>query len=208
MTVIGATWRRLGSLPAGVAMGALCGAVVGGVLGRLYMRLIFLLDPDKDGAKTDFGTVGEVTVGGSLTLAVACAITGAMGGGLYVVVRRWLPGGSTRARGAAFGLLVGFGPGVIFLGEIDLRVFEPALPIFLGFEALMVLYGVGVALLTDRVSPPATTLDRSGRARWAVMAAGFALVVFAVLVMGGVYEDRGTCLSADGVGGCAIDSKG
>jgi len=202
--LIGSVWKRLGSLPAGVLMGGLWGALVGGVLGRLYMRLIFLQNPARTGADTDFGTAGQVTVGGIVNLAILSAVTGGMGGALYIGVRRWLPGRSTRARGVAFGLLVSFGPGALFLGQVDLTIFEPALPIFLGFVALFVLYGVAVALLTDRVSPPGALLDRSSRSHRVVMVAGVALFVFALLFMVGVVKDAGTCLSGDDNGGCAI----
>lgn len=204
---IGAVRKRLGSLPAGILMGALCGAVVGGVLGRLYMRLIFLVNTDRDGAKTDFGTAGQFTVGGSLSLAMLCTVTGVIGGMLYVGVRRWLPGRTTLARGVAFGLLMSFGPGFVFLGQVDLQIFESALPIFLGFVALIVLYGVGVTLLTDRVSPPAAELDRSRRSRRVVVVAGVLLAVLAVLNAGGIVEDAGTCLSGDGNGGCGTPAK-
>jgi len=205
--LVGTVRQRLGSLPAGLLIGGLCGVFVGGVLGRLYMHLIIVVDPDRDGARTDFGTAGQITVGGSLTLAMLCAVTGVIGGMLYVGLRPWLPGRSTLARGVAFGLLMGFGPGAIFLGQVDLQIFEPALPIFLGFIGLFVLYGVGVALLTDRVSPPTALLDRSGRSHRVVMVVGFVLLVFGVLIMGGVIEDAGTCLSGDNKGGCATPAK-
>src|SRR5207244_3391080 len=69
-SLLGKAMQRLGALPAGVLAGALFGALVGGVLGRILMRIIFLIDKSNDGAETDFGTVGEITVGGTLTLIV------------------------------------------------------------------------------------------------------------------------------------------
>ena len=205
--LIGRVWKRLGSLPAGVLIGALCGALIGGVLGRVYMRVIFLVDRGTEGARTDFGTAGQVTLGGIISLTILSAVTGGMGGALYIGLRSWLPGRSTSARGAAFGLLVSFGPGAIFLGAVDLTIFEPALPIFVGFVALFVLYGVGVARLTDRVSPPGKLLDRSGRSHRVVIVAGVALFIFAVLFMVGVVKNAGTCLSGDDNGGCAAPAK-
>lgn len=71
--------------------GALCGAFFGGVLGRILMRIIFLIDKSTDGAETDFGTVGEITFGGTLALLILSTITGATGGTIYVAIRRWLP---------------------------------------------------------------------------------------------------------------------
>ena len=204
---IGAIRDRLGSLPAGAVVGALCGAFTGGVLGRLYMRLIFLVDPDRDGARTDFGTAGQFTVGGSVNLAILCTFTGVLGGMLYVAVRRWLPGRSTLGRGLAFGTLLSFGPGAVFLGPVDLTIFEPAVPIFLGFVVLFVLYGGGVALLTDRMSPPSAGLDQSGRSHRVAIMAGLALLVFALLQVGDIIKDAGTCFSGDDNGGCADPAK-
>src|SRR5438876_6306242 len=102
---LGKAVQRLGALPAGVLAGALFGALFGGVLGRILMRVIFLIDKSNDGAETDFGTVGEITVGGTLTLLVLSSITGVMGGMFYIGIRRWLPWPSPVARGVFFGLL-------------------------------------------------------------------------------------------------------
>lgn len=100
-----------------------------------------------------------------------------------------------------------FGPGVIFLGEVDLQIFEPALPIFGAFVALIVLYGVSVAVLTDRLRPPGD--PHSGprvelAARWLVRLAALGILVMAVLASYNVYDKAGTCLTADGNGGCGI----
>lgn len=160
-----------------------------------------------DGAETDFGTVGEITVGGSLTLLILSTLAGVFGGATYVAIRRWLPQRSRVARGVFFGLLMMFGPGVIFLGEVDLQIFEPALPIFAMFVALIVLYGVAVAVVTDRLRPlPAI---RTGRrmetaARWLVRLAGVGVLVMAVITTQNVYDKAGTCLTADGNGGCGV----
>lgn len=168
------------------------------------MRLIFLIEKATDGAKTDFGTVGEITVGGSFTLLVLSAITGVIGGVLYVALRRWLPG-TGAPRGAFFGLLMAFGPGVIFLGEVDLQIFEPALAVFAMFVVLIVLYGIGVALLTDRLyAPPAVRPNPRVAlvARVVQCVAAAAICAMAVLITYDVYDKGGSCLTADGSGGC------
>ncbi len=82
------TVESLGALPAGVLAGAVFGALFGGVLGRILMRMIFLIDKSNDGAETEFGTVGQITVGGTLTLLVLSSITGVMGGMIYIAIRR------------------------------------------------------------------------------------------------------------------------
>ena len=195
---------RIGALPAGIFSGALFGALLGGVAGRLVMRLIFLIDDSTDGAKTDFGTVGEITAGGSFTLLVLSVITGAIGGVIYVALRRWLPW-SGAARGTFFGLLMMFGPGAIFLGEVDLQIFEPALPILAMFVVLIVLYGVGVALLVDWIAAPRPVQPGPRIERAAVvvqLVLAVAVCFMAVLVTQNVYAKAGSCLTADGDGGC------
>lgn len=200
-------WERAGALPAGIVAGALFGAALGGVGGRIVMRLIFLIDKSTDGANTDFGTIGEITVGGSVTLLVLSTIAGVIGGVIYVALRRWLPFFGV-ARGVFFGLLLMFGPGFIALGEVDLRIVEPAVPIYTMFIALIVLYGVSVALLTDRLhAPPAVRSDarieRAARALQFLAALGICVV--AVLSTYDVYDKAGSCLSADqDSGGCAV----
>lgn len=201
------TLPRLGALPAGILAGAVSGAVFGGVCGRIFMRIIFLIDQSTKGAETDFGTVGEITFGGSLALLTLSMITGVIGGAIYVGIRRWLPWASPVGRGVVFGLLMMFGPGVIFLGEVDLQIFEPALPILAGLVALIVLYGVAVALITERLSParavkPGARMDAV--ARGAVRVVAVVLVVWAGLVAKNVQYHAGTCLTGDRSGGCGV----
>ena len=103
-----------------------------------------------------------------------------------------------------------FGPGLIFLGDVDLQIFEPALPIFAAFVAFLVLYGVCVALLTERLHPPRAV--RPGRytepaARWVVRLAVVGILVMAALATYRVYDNAGTCLTADGEGGCGVHAS-
>ena len=207
---MGKAVQRLGALPAAVLAGALFGAFFGGVLGRVLMRIIFLIDKSHDGAETDFGTVGEITVGGTLTLLVLSSITGVMGGVIYIGIRRWLPWPSPVARGTFFGLLMMFGPGLLFLGDVDLQIFEPALLIFAVFVAFIVLYGVCVALLTERLHPPRAV--RPGphtepAARWVVRLAAIGILVIAAMATYRIYDNAGTCLTADGEGGCGVHAS-
>jgi hypothetical protein len=197
--------RRLGALPTGVFTGAIFGALFGGVAGRILMRGIFLIDKSTDGAKTDFGTVGEITVGGTLTLLILTTLAGVFGGVGYVAIRRWLPWRSPVARGAFFGSFMMFGPGVIFVNEVDLQIFEPAVPIFAMFVVLIVLYGIAVAVVTDRIRPlPAVSPGQrvETAARWLVRLAAVGVLAMAVLVTQNVYDKGGTCLTGDGNGGC------
>jgi hypothetical protein len=200
-------WQSTGTLRAGVVSGAIFGFLFGGVGGRLVMRVIALVDESTDGAETDFGTIGEITVGGTFTLAVLATIAGAIGGVLYVTARRWLPS-ARLTRGLFFGLLMMFGPGVIAVSQVDLQIVEPALPIFATFVALIVLYGISVALLADRLHmpPPVTSsqrLQRTTHALQALVAVG--ICAMAILAAYNVNDKAGTCFSADqNTGGCAI----
>lgn len=200
-------WGRTGALRAGIVAGAIFGAVFGGGGGRIVMRIIALIDESTKGAQVDFGTIGEVTVGGTFTLMTLSTIAGTIGGVIYVAVRRWLPW-SGAVRGVFFGLLMMFGPGVIALGEVDLQIVEPAVPVFFMFVALIVLYGVCVAFLTDRLyAEPAIHPGPRTRLATTVVQSLLALgiVVMAILVTENVHSHAGSCLSADqNTGGCAV----
>ena len=201
-------WELTGALRAGIVVGAILGAMFGGVGGRIVMRLIFLIDRETEGAETDFGTIGEVTLGGSFTLLVLSTIAGIIGGVLYIGLRRWLPWSGV-ARGVFFGLMMMFGPGVIALGEVDLQIAEPAVPILYMFVALIVLYGVCVALLTDRLNrePVADPSPRTKLAATVVRSLlALGIVFMAILVTENVYSHAGSCLSADDNGGCAVSA--
>lgn len=199
-------WEFIGALPAGVFAGALFGALIGGIGGRIIMRIAFLFDQETKAAQTDFGTIGEITLGGSFTLLVLSTIMGVIGGVIYVGVRRWLPW-SGAARGVFFGLMLMFGPGIIALGEVDLQIVEPAVPAFLMFVGLIVAYGVCVALLTDRLhAEPA--VDPGPRTKLAATVVqsllALGIVTMAVLATYNVYHKGGSCLSADDNGRCAV----
>jgi hypothetical protein len=191
----------------GAVAGALSGAVIGGGGGRIVMRIVYLIDDSTKGARTDFGDVGEVTLGGTFTLLILCTIAGTMGGLLYIGLRRWLPGRGA-ARGAAFGLVMMFGPALTIFNEDspDLQIFEPILPILAMFIALVVLYGIATSLIADRLRAerpvkPGRRVDTALRGVWLLAAAWICFIT-----VSGVFQFRdveGTCLSADREGGCA-----
>jgi hypothetical protein len=110
-------------------------------------------------------------------------------------------------RGLIFGVLLVCGPGFIAIGETDLQIFEPALPIFAMFAALEVLYGLLVALIADRLHPapsirPGWRLAVALRGLHYVVAA--AVCVFAVLLALHIVDGEGSCLTAGPAGGCAV----
>jgi hypothetical protein len=198
--------RYLGALWAAVLAGALAGALWGGIGGRVVMRAIALIDESTEGSQTDFATVGEFTVGGTFTLLVLTMIAGVIGGAIYLALRRWLPR-NRGMRGIYFGMLMMFGPGLIAVSEVDLQIFEPALPIFAMFVFLIVAYGVTVALATDHLhpAPPVRASHRVDNAHrvalWMVAVGIGAIAVFATQ---NVHAHAGTCLRAGDAGGCAV----
>jgi hypothetical protein len=200
-------WRATSAPRSAVFAGALSGALFGGVGGRVVMRIVFLIDGSTEGARTDFGHVGEVTFGGTFTLLMLTTVAGAICGFFYLGLRRWLPG-TGPLRGAAFGLLMMFGPALIIFNKdaTDLHIFEPILPMFGMFVVLVVLYGIGTALVADRLHPgPSASsgkrVDVVVRAAWCVAAAW--IVFQAAILTADLRDLEGTCLSADGQGGCA-----
>lgn len=199
-------WEATAALRTAVFAGALSGAVIGGVGGRIAMRIVALVDESAEGARTDFGaTVGDITAGGTITLTVMTMIAGIVGGALYMAMRRWLPGSGV-VRGLSFGVVMVFGPGLIAIGEVDLQIFEPALPIFAMFAAVQLMYGIVVAIIFDRLHPavpvtPGRRVDVALRALHCVAAVG--VCIFAVLFAMHIINDEGTCLTAGPEGGCA-----
>jgi hypothetical protein len=98
-----------------VAAGGVSGLVAGGILGRMGMRLLAVTSPAiAQGRLTDDAArVGQFTLGGSVGLALALAVVGAVLSPTYLLVRRVLPsrrglriGGSALITGAVGGALL------------------------------------------------------------------------------------------------------
>ncbi len=146
----------------GILGGIATGFLVGGVGGRLIMRILAIANGDIAGVITENGNVsGEITAGGTLGLIIIVGlISGVVGGLVYVVVRRWLPGGGL-LKGIAFGLvlLCFFGTIVLDPDNVDFILFTPRLSVGL-FALLFLLYGVVASLFVDRLDryvPPLFT---------------------------------------------------
>jgi hypothetical protein len=100
-----------------------------------------------------------------------------------------------------------FGPGLIAIGETDLQIFEPALPIFAMFAALEVFYGILVTLIADRLHPASPIrggwrLGVALKGLHYVVATG--VIVFGVVLALHIVDGEGTCLTAGPGGGCAV----
>ena len=147
------TSERIGRmLVIGVLGGIPAGLLVGGIVNRLIMRILALLNDEKAGIMTGNGNViGEITAGGTFGLILFVGIaSGAVGGLVYVLIRRWLPGGPL-LKGVAFGLvLLCFSGTIVFdRDNIDFALFGPRLSVGL-FALLFPLYGVAVSFIVER----------------------------------------------------------
>ena len=77
----------------GACAGGLGGLLVGGVGGRLAMLLLrFTTDTSIKGIESDDGfTMGQFTVGNSLSLLAVCTVLGSVGGLVVVLGRPFFP---------------------------------------------------------------------------------------------------------------------
>ena len=148
---------RLGRLLLiGLLSGIVAGFIVGGIGSRVVMRILAALNADQAGVLTENGNIsGQITLDGTLELLFFIGIfLGAIGGLLYVAIRRWLPWQGIWRRLAFGGLLfMAFGNAVIQRDNKDFALFgPPALGVSL-FALLFPLYGLAVASIVDRIHP-------------------------------------------------------
>jgi hypothetical protein len=141
-----AWWIGLGALA-----GALAGLVWGGIGGRLAMLALRLTTPHAVGATSDDGfEIGQVTLGGTLNLALVTTVAGAVAGVAYVAVRTGLPPAARAPMAALFGAAVG---GVSFISPdgIDQRLLEPRWLTVGAFIALPSAAALTIALIVERL---------------------------------------------------------
>lgn len=137
------------------------GLLAGGIGSRIAMSLVAVADPSVTGLLTaNDNRVGEMSVAGSLFLALTATLVSAFHGGvLYIASGRLLPG-STVVRGVLFGvaLLCVFGTEIIDPTNPDfVRFASPAWDIGL-FAGLFVAFGLvasGVGAAMERRLPSA-----------------------------------------------------
>lgn len=158
-------WALARTVAGGALAGALAGLLVGGVLGRLAMRLLAATSPAwaQGGMTDDQAVVGVVSLSGTLGLALVTSVLGAVGGLVYLWVRRVLPP-SRAARVGLYGLFTGSVGGALFVHDhpsFDYTVLEPAWLSVLLFVALPLLFGVGVAALVEVGDGPGGVLRRA-----------------------------------------------
>lgn len=197
------TAAGLRSLAVATFSGFLCGVVALGIGCRLAMRIVALLASDADqGTLTDAeAIVGDVTVGGTIFLALLGGAAGTIGGLLYLAVHRRLAWAG-RWRGVVFGglLLAIFGSALVEGSNPDFDRFGIPIVNVAMFGSLFVFFGVVIAPVYDNLqrAVPAATAGVAGYALFLVQAAGLLLMVPAtsivLLVLGREADPRGLLL--------------
>jgi hypothetical protein len=148
-------WWAAPLLASGVIPGALVGGVIGGVGSRLAMRIMAMTSRSARGFETDFGaTVGQITAGGTIFLLIAGGLVGVLGGLIYLVVRRILPGRGW-IQGALFGVvLLALGGRLLIVPDNpDFLILHPDGLAVAMFAALPVLFGIAYVPLFNRLEP-------------------------------------------------------
>ena len=123
------------------------------------MRIFAIVNEENAGVTTGNGNIsGEITASGTLGLIIFVGLaSGVIGGFVYVMVRRWLPGGGL-LKGVAFGLVLLCFSGITPPGlaplfdpdNVDFALFGPR-QLSVGLFLLMfLLYGVVVSLFVER----------------------------------------------------------
>jgi hypothetical protein len=162
--------------------GVVVGLIVGGIGGRIVMRLAALAVPGSAGGVTENGNrIGEITLGGTVGLAVLGLFVGLIAATIWVAVSPWIPGLGLRravlampiavALGAA-GLIDGDNPDFSILGH------DPVVVAML--VVLVALFGFLFALVDqwlDRRLPIATGRAKTLYAIAASLGIGFGILV-------------------------------
>ncbi len=178
-------WVGLGALA-----GALAGFVWGAVGGRLVMLALRFTSSDRvRGVDTDDGfEIGQVTLGGSLNLALVTTIGGAIAGVLYVAVRAAVVPSLRAPLAALFGAAAG-GAAFVSPDGIDQRLLDPRWLTVGAFIVLPAAATLTIVLIVERlgrrgprVLPPASP-RAAAAARVVVTLAGVVLTVAAAVAL-------------------------
>ena len=180
-------WR---TLAAGAIGGGFVGLLTGGVLGRTLMRVLAVTAPKhvEDRRTDDMQPVGQISLGGTLTLFVTTIALGAIAGLVYLWVRRVLPP-SRRGRAGLLALFVGSIGGAFLVHDhpsFDYSVLQPEWLAVLSFVAIPTLFGLLAPAVVDRLATPTGWVGRVPAWLMILVAAAalnIALVVVAVPVL-------------------------
>jgi hypothetical protein len=152
-----------------VVSGLGAGILMAGAGGRLAMRLLAATAGDAAQGRTTEADeiVGRISTDGTIGFIIFIGLFfGLVTGALYLLVKRWLPGG--RLGGLTFGalLLLGAAPRVdpLRAENPDFDIVGPGWLAVVAFGALVLSHGMLVAALAGRYSrvlPPASRRPRS-----------------------------------------------
>jgi hypothetical protein len=170
-----------------LAIGMIAGFAAGFMSGlwvRLAMRIAGSLTSDRNrGLLTqEEAAVGQLTIGGTLFLAMFAAMVGIVGGVVYLAVRRWLPR-QPAMRAVSYGvlLLAVFGFIVMDENNTDYQLFGPTLLNVGSFSLTYLVFGVLVSVLVDgldrRVPRPRPLASNHARTGAIVLLASIAILL-------------------------------
>ncbi len=143
------TGEVLRDIARGGMSGVVAGIAVGGLGGRLVMRIAAILHPDAVGALTENGNrIGDITVGGTLSLVLFGLISCAMAGAVWVVVSPWVPGRAGVRALLTAGIAIGIGTPVLIIGgNPDFVILDHDPVVVALLVALVGAIGLSIALL-------------------------------------------------------------
>lgn len=182
----------LRSPAAALGVGAFVGLIVAGGGSRVAMRLIALADDREDvGLSTEGGDlVGEVTLEGTLFVLFAGLVLGIVGSFLCLGLRRWLPE-QALFRALCFALIIlGLGLTATINGNDGDFVFVNTAVSIGAFACVLLVYGMLVPTLVDRLAPRTASGSRWGR--------GLVGVILILSVVSGAVAVRRAFEIADG----------
>jgi hypothetical protein len=172
-----------------IAVGTAAGVLAAGAGGRLAMRLLAVTSPQSRGELTEAAaTIGEITVGGTLSFVIfAAAAAGMLAVVLYVLLGSLLPRG--RAGGVTLGLLLlvlaGSRIDPLRADNFDFNLVGPDWLSMLSFSALAVFQGMLVCALAARLNLHPLRVGGSWWGRRAVTAARVAAAAVALVALPG-----------------------
>ena len=151
-----------------VVSGIASGLVASGAGGRLAMRLLAVTAGDQaQGQITEAEeVVGRITVGGTIGFIIFVGLFGGLVvGGLYMLLRRWLPPARLGAMAFAAFLLLVFATRIepMRADNPDFGLVGPGWLALLTFSALALFHALVLAAIAGRLSRSLPLVSRDGR---------------------------------------------
>jgi hypothetical protein len=172
-----------------IAIGAMAGFSAGflaGIWTRIAMRVAGVLTIDRNRflLTENDARVGDITVGGTMSLAMFVALSGVFGGLLYVAIRRWLPGPAPH-RAVSYGglLLAVFGFILMDENNPDYQLFGPAWVNVFTFSLTYIVFGILASLFAEWLDAHLGALSLGRSATWRTRLITVVLIPFGFLGM-------------------------